>query len=229
MNAGRTHLVLWLVTCGALTLAVALWTRGAAARLEEAQAHPAEVATASASDLGYCTGDLKVILKRVLMSCGLQSGGGARGCQPVQAKQVAAMSGTDFNALFAPLAGRAAILQFDRDDATLDPNAAALLEKTFVDRQGASYFFVVSRASPDGSAEHNRQLSQQRGMAVMEQLKAKFQDPDLEQEVGLLWLGEEFAQLDDQFCQWQRSRADEPCTKAELNRSAFIAWIDCRL
>jgi len=47
--------------------------------------------------------------------------------------------------------------------------------------------------------------------------------------VGLLWLGEEFAQLDQEFCQWKRSRAEGACTTADLNRSAFIAWIDCRL
>jgi outer membrane protein OmpA-like peptidoglycan-associated protein len=157
------------------------------------------------------------------------AGGTSRGCQPLQARQVAAMSGGDFNALFAPLSGRAAILQFDKDSADLDPSAIGLLEKTFADRRGASYFFVVSRASPEGSVDHNRDLSHRRGNAVMSAIKAQFQDPDIDQEVGLLWLGEEFAQLDQQFCQWQRSRGSEPCTTADLNRSAFIAWIDCRL
>ena len=50
-----------------------------------------------------------------------------------------------------------------------------------------------------------------------------------EREVGLLWLGEEFAQLDEEFCRWNRSRSAAPCSGAALNRSAFIAWIDCRL
>ena len=45
----------------------------------------------------------------------------------------------------------------------------------------------------------------------------------------MLWLGEEFAQLDDQFCQWQRSGDPASCSGQDLNRSAFIAWIDCRL
>ena len=62
---------------------------------------------------------------------------------------------------------------------------------------------------------------------MLDHIKSKFNDPELEQEVGLLWLGEEFAQLDREFCQWKRSRAE--CTAADLNRSAFIAWIDCRL
>jgi outer membrane protein OmpA-like peptidoglycan-associated protein len=139
------------------------------------------------------------------------------------------MSGGDFNALFTPLALRAAIIQFDKDNAELDVASAALLEKTFADRRGASYFFVVSRASPEGSVEHNRDLSHRRGSAVLDHIKTKFQDPDIDQEVGLLWLGEEFAQLDQQFCQWQRSRAGDACSTAELNRSSFIAWIDCRL
>ncbi len=104
-----------------------------------------------------------------------------------------------------------------------------LLEKTFADQRGASYFLVVSRASPEGSAEHNRELSHHRADAVLEHIKSKFNDPELEQEVGLLWLGEEFAQLDQEFCQWKHSRAEGACTTAELNRSAFIAWIDCRL
>jgi outer membrane protein OmpA-like peptidoglycan-associated protein len=139
------------------------------------------------------------------------------------------MSGGDFNALFSPLADRAAIVQFDKDSDTLDAASAELLEKTFSDRRGASYFFVVSRASPEGSVEHNRDLSHRRGSAVLEHVRSKFQDPDIEQEVGLLWLGEEFAQLDQQFCQWKRSRAGDVCDTAALNRSSFIAWIDCRL
>jgi outer membrane protein OmpA-like peptidoglycan-associated protein len=74
----------------------------------------------------------------------------------------------------------------------------------------------------------NRELSQQRGEAVLGHLRTTFNDPNLDQEVGLLWLGEEFAQLDDTFCDWKRS-GEGDCNKTELNRSAFVAWIDCRL
>lgn len=229
MSPGRVHMVLALVAFLAVGGSVATWTRAATVRVAETQGQAPEVATASASDMGYCTGDLKVILRRVLTSCGLQAGPGSRGCQPLQARQVAAMSGGDFNALFAPLADRAAIIGFDKDSAELDAAGADLLEKAFADRRGASYFFVVSRASPEGSAEHNRDLSHRRGSAVLDHIKAKFQDPDIDQEVGLLWLGEEFAQLDQKFCQWRRSRADAECTTADLNRSSFIAWIDCKL
>lgn len=229
MNQGRAHFILALLAFVAGGLPVALWTRAAGERLAANQGKAAEVATASASDMGYCTGELKVILKRVLTSCGLAASGGSRGCQPLQARHVAAMSGGDFNALFVPLAERAAIIEFDKDSAELDLAAAALLDRAFSDRRGASYFFVVSRASPEGSAEHNRDLSRRRGAVVLEHIKARFQDPDIDQEVGLLWLGEEFAQLDQQFCQWQRSRQGAECTGANLNRSSFIAWIDCRL
>jgi len=229
MRLDKLHFILGLAVLLAIALPTAVWSRAAAARLTESLAKSSEVATASAANEDYCSGSLKQILRRVLTSCGLIQGGGSRGCQPLQARQVAAMSGGDFNALFAPLAQRAAIIQFDQDKADLDAAAMEVLEKTFADQRGASYFLVVSRASPEGSTEHNRDLSHRRAEAVLEHIKGKFNDPELEQEVGLLWLGEEFAQLDQQFCQWKRSRAEGPCTSADLNRSAFIAWIDCRL
>ena len=47
--------------------------------------------------------------------------------------------------------------------------------------------------------------------------------------VGLLWLGEEYAQLEANFCEWQRSGGAEECAPEDLNRSAFVAWIDCQL
>ena len=212
---------------------VGSWTNQAEARLVENEAKPADeasaVAVAQASDEGYCSADLKKVLRRVLQSCGLLTTGEVRGCQPLEAKSVATLSGGDFNALFQPLQGRAGILQFDKDSPELDAGDEALLDKLFADQKGASYFFVVARSSPEGSEVHNRDLSQARGKSVLDHLKAKFNDPDLDREVGLLWLGEEFAQLDDQFCTWERSGATESCTPDDLNRSAFVAWIDCRL
>jgi hypothetical protein len=44
-----------------------------------------------------------------------------------------------------------------------------------------------------------------------------------------LWLGEEFAQLDQRFCGWQRSGDAGSCQSENLNRSAFLSWIDCQL
>jgi outer membrane protein OmpA-like peptidoglycan-associated protein len=139
------------------------------------------------------------------------------------------MSGDDFNALFRPMKGRGGIIQFDKAESTLDPNAIQLVDQVFADQRGASYFFVVSRASTDGATEFNRDLSRARAEGVMNHLRQKFNDPNLEKEVGLLWLGEEFAQLNDEFCVWKRSRGGEQCKPEDLNRSAFIAWIDCTL
>jgi outer membrane protein OmpA-like peptidoglycan-associated protein len=165
----------------------------------------------------------------VLMSCGLVGGNAARGCQPVQAKNVATMSGPDFNALFKPMKERGGIVQFDLDKSDLDANALALIDQTFADQRGASWFFVVARSSPEGTIEHNRELSKARAEAVMKHLKEHFNDPDLEKEVGMLWLGKEFAQLETEFCQWKRSATGSSCTSEEINRSAFVAWIDCQL
>lgn len=233
MNHLKIHIVLGILILALVVLVVSIWTKGAADRLAraalEAEQGPA-VAVASAADEGYCSANLRQILRRVLTSCGLvKQGQQGRGCQPLEAKSVAAMSGNDFNALFHPLSNRAAIIQFDLDKADLDEPGRRLLEKTFSDQRGASYFLVVSRSSPEGSIEHNRKLSQGRAAAVLDHLKTRFNDPDLDKEVGLLWLGEEFAQLDEEFCHWNRSRPDSPCSGKELNRSAFIAWIDCRL
>lgn len=210
------------------------WVHSASARLQESVAAGhggAEqgVAVAAPADVGYCSADLKKILRRVLQSCGLLNTTGGRGCQPVEAQNVATVSGADFNALFTPMKDRGGIIQFDLDSASLDPQDTALIDKLFSEQKGASYFFVVSRASPEGRVEHNRDLSKARAEAVLAHLKTAFNDPDLEKEVGLLWLGEEFAQLDQQFCSWQRSGTDQACAEDTLNRSAFVAWIDCTL
>jgi outer membrane protein OmpA-like peptidoglycan-associated protein len=211
-------------------LMAVMWIQAAKSRLAAADpdAEPG-VALAAASDEDYCTVDLRKILRRVLQSCGLQATGEVRGCQPLEAKSVATISGSDFNALFVPLADRAGIIQFDNNSAELDLDDMALLDQLFADQRGASYFLVVARASPEGSATHNRDLSQRRGEAVLGHLRSTFDDPDLDREVGLLWLGEEFAQLDKQFCEWRRSGPDETCRSSDLNRSAFIAWIDCHI
>jgi outer membrane protein OmpA-like peptidoglycan-associated protein len=205
------------------------WISSAETRLEEMQATPAEAPpVAAAADVGYCSPELKKILRRVLMSCGLVGGEAARGCQPVQAKNVATMSGSDFNALFRPMKERGGIIQFDVDKSELDPNDVTLVDQVFSDQRGASWFFVVARASPDGSVTHNRDLSKGRAEAVMTHLRERFKDPDLDKEVGMLWLGEEFAQLENEFCEWKRSTTGT-CNPEELNRSAFVAWIDCQL
>jgi outer membrane protein OmpA-like peptidoglycan-associated protein len=212
---------------------VVSWTRSAEARLEQAEAAPAEqqeqVGVAQAAHEDYCTPELQRILRRVLTSCGLLGEGGGRGCQPVQARNVATMDDADFNALFVPMQQRGGIIQFDQAASDLGAPDTQLLDRVFADRRGASYFFVVSRASPEGSVETNRDLSRERAEAVMSHLEQTFADPELEKQVGLLWLGEEYAQLDPSFCEWSRSGEEGACEPDDLNRSAFVAWIDCRL
>lgn len=227
-----------IVVAGAILLLltpllVLLWVSSAERRLEEseqaAQQATTEVAVAQEANESYCTPELKQILRRVLASCGLIGSSGGRGCQPLEARNVATMSGNDFNALFLPMQKRGGIVQFDLSSAELDQSDAELTDKVFADRGGASYFFVVARASQDGATEVNRELSRQRANAVMNRLQQTFEDPDLDKQVGLLWLGEEYAQLDPSFCRWQRSGGVEQCKPEDLNRSAFLAWIDCRL
>ncbi len=208
---------------------VASWARAAQTRLKESSSAAKDVAIASVSDDSYCTPQLKAIIRRVAGACGLiEGGGGGRGCQPMEAKKVAALSGDDFNALFKPLSKRAHIIQFDSGKTDLDAEAATTIEKAWSDQRGASFFFVVSRASTDGAADFNETLSRDRAKGVLTHLQSKFKDEDLKNQVGLLWLGEQYAQLGDEFCNWNRSRST-PCTAMEINRSAFVAWIDCAI
>jgi outer membrane protein OmpA-like peptidoglycan-associated protein len=234
-SPGRLAAVAILALAGLIvpTALVGTWQSRAASRLVEAEAaaeaSPEErPAVAAAADEEYCTPALRQILRRVLTSCGL-IGGSGRGCQPVEARSVATMDGDDFNALFLPMRERGGILQFDRAESDLDASDVALVDRVFADRGGASYFFVVARASPDGSEARNRELSRDRAEGVMRHLESTFHDPALHDQVGLLWLGEEYAQLDPSFCDWQRSGEAGACAPEDLNRSAFVAWIDCRL
>ena len=211
------------------TMLVSRSISSAKQRVSEEQSPQPKAGTASAANVEYCSPDLKKILRRVLTACGLIGGEGVRGCQPVQAKSVATMTGSDFNALFRPMKERGGIVEFEQGKTDLGPEDIQLIDKIFADQKGASYFFVVSRASPEGSVEKNRELSKLRAENVMTHLRQQFNDPDLDKEVGLLWLGEEFAQLEQEFCAWRRTGDPTQCKGEEINRSAFIAWIDCTL
>ena len=144
-------------------------------------------------------------------------------------KTFASISDEDFNALFTPLKDRGAVVLFDESSDTLDPGALKLVDERWLDRKGARYFFVVARASKKGSLDKNRALSHKRANSVLFHLHEQFQDPDLDKQVGLLWLGNEFAQLDKQYCDWPSSRDGKPCDGEAINRSAFVSWVDCRL
>jgi outer membrane protein OmpA-like peptidoglycan-associated protein len=223
---GAVGLALLLAGTGA----VASMVHGAGERL----AHPAAaaqqaVAVADDAEAPYCTPAFKTVLQRVLNACGLVGSEQRRGCQPADVKTFASITDDDFNALFTPLKDRGAVLMFDDNSDVLDPGAKKLLDERWLDRKGARYFFVVARASKDGTTELNRALSHKRANSVLFHLKESFQDPDLDNQVGLLWLGSEFAQLSNAYCDWPTSREGKHCTPEAINRSAFASWVDCRL
>ncbi len=191
-----------------------------------------QVAVADNTEEKYCTPGFKQVLQRVLNACGLVGGEARRGCQPADVKTFASISDDDFNALFTPLKNRGAVIMFDDASDTLDEGAKKLLEERWLDRKGARYFFVVARASRTGPADMNRALSHKRANSVLFHLSEQFHDPDLDKQVGLLWLGNEFAQLSKDYCDWPNSRTNtgaKACTPEAVNRSAFVSWVDCRL
>lgn len=226
------------VACMAALLgALGMSTRGMVGRAAERLEHPgvtpdavpkATAPVASAAEEGYCNEHLKTVLRRVLNNCGL-IGGGRRGCQPGELKNVAQIADSDFNALFDPLKDRGGLVLYDLGKEDLDDGGKALVERLWSDRRGASWFLVVARASTDGDADRNRALSHRRANSILFQLQERFGDPDIEKKVGLLWLGEEYAQLEEDFCAWQSSRTGAPCKAELINRSAVVSWIDCQL
>lgn len=215
-------------------LALTLWVRGSVHAAGERIAHPEaaqveKIAVADNSEVGYCTPAFKTVLQRVLNSCGLVGSESRRGCQPADVKTFASISDEDFNALFTPLKDRGAVILFDEGKEDLDDAAKKLLEEKWQERKGARYFFVVARASKTGTSDANRALSHRRANSVMLDLQNTFHDPDLDKQVGLLWLGNEFAQLSKDYCDWNSSGKKEKCSAETINRSAFVSWVDCRL
>lgn len=205
--------------------------KAAAQRLKTGAKDPSKPAVAIANDAEapYCTPAFKTVLQRVINACGLAGADSRRGCQPADVKTLASISDDDFNELFTPLKDRGAVIMFDDASEKLDDDGKKVIEDLWVDRRGARYFFVVARASKTGSAEYNRTLSHKRANSVMFHLGDKFKDPELDKQVGLLWLGNEFAQLGQEYCQWNVSRAKKPCAAEAINRSAFVSWVDCQL
>jgi outer membrane protein OmpA-like peptidoglycan-associated protein len=223
-----------LGTGALLTLGFMISVHGAVAgakeRLLTPEANKPAVAIADQAEVGYCTPRFKEVLERVLHSCGLVSGeGGRRGCQPADVKTFASISDADFNELFTPLKQRGAVIMYDEGKDDLDERAKKVLEDMWFERKGARYFFVVARASKSGTVDKNRALSHRRANSVMFHLKEVSKEPEIEKTVGLLWLGNEFAQLSKEYCQWNNSRPDTKCNEDAINRSAFVSWVDCRL
>ena len=217
-----------VVLLALVTISVRVWVSSATNRLE----HPGEkpkVAIADQAEVAYCTPRFKEVLERVLHSCGLAQDETRRGCKPADVKTFASISDSDFNELFTPLKDRGAVILFDEGKDDLDDAAKKLLEEKWQERKGARYFFVVARASKTGTPDANRALSHRRANSVMLDLQNVFHDPDLDKQVGLLWLGNEFAQLSKDYCDWTSSGKKEKCSAETINRSAFVSWVDCRL
>jgi outer membrane protein OmpA-like peptidoglycan-associated protein len=213
-----------------VTGAVGAMVHGAKDRLEHPEESArAQVAVADDAEVAYCTPAFKEVLQRVINACGLVGTEQRRGCQPADVKTFASISGPDFNELFAPLKERGAVILFEEGSDVLDDAARKLLDGRWDDRKGARYFFVVARASKDGTTGGNRALSHKRANSVMGHLKDATGDPELDKQVGLLWLGSEFAQFDKTYCEWPNSHSDRRCTPEAINRSAFVSWVDCRL
>ena len=218
-----------------LVVGGSLAVRSAVAGAGDRLAHPEQakadqkVAVADNTEAPYCTPAFKEVLQRVLNSCGLVGSESRRGCQPADVKTFASMSDGDFNTLFTPLKDRGAVIMFDEAKEDLDADAQKMLEARWLDRRGARYFFVVARASKTGTPDANRALSHRRANSVMLDLTNSLHDPDLDKQVGLLWLGNEFAQLSKDWCDWPNSRTGKKCDPEAINRSAFVSWVDCRL
>jgi outer membrane protein OmpA-like peptidoglycan-associated protein len=228
--AGMIGLLVGGLLAASAVVAVWFWTTSAGKRLVTPDAPKPKVAIADQSEVAYCTPQFKQVLERVLHACGLAEGeGDRRGCKPADVKTFASISDDDFNALFTPLKDRGGVIMFDEGHHELDDRAKKLLEERWFARKGARYFFVVARASKTGNQAKNRALSHRRANSVMYFLTQLANDPEIEKKVGLLWLGNEFAQLNKGYCSWPNSRPDEKCDEEPINRSAFVSWVDCRL
>jgi outer membrane protein OmpA-like peptidoglycan-associated protein len=218
------------VALGVMLLSVRVSVANAGDRLKRPDLEKPKVAVADNSEVAYCTPRFKEVLQRVLHSCGLADTGTRRGCKPTDVKTFASISDEDFNELFTPLKGRGGVIQFDNGKSDLDEEGKKLLEDRWLDRKGARYFFIVARGSRTGTQARNRQISHERANSVMFQIKAIAKDdPDLDKKVGMLWLGNEYAQLSADYCTWPVSRPGKKCDDEAINRSAFVSWVDCRL
>jgi len=231
-GAGVVALVAGCAALSASVLALQGQVEAAGQRLKtgviEAEDKP-KVAVANDAEAPYCTPAFKQVLQRVLNACGLVGTDARRGCQPADVKTLASISDDDFNALFTPLKDRGAVVMFDDGSEKLDDGARKAIEDLWVDRRGARYFFIVARASKTGTPDFNRALSHKRANSVLFDLTDKFHDPDLDKQVGMLWLGNEFAQLGTEYCEWNISREAKKCSAEAINRSAFVSWVDCQL
>ena len=149
----------------------------------------------------------------MLHACGLVGAESRRGCQPADVKiaRVRSATTTSTRSSRRSRPRRRHHVRRRLGEARRRRQEASI-EDVWVDRRGARYFFVVARASKTGTPDFNRALSHKRANSVLFLLTDKFKDPDLDKEVGLLWLGNEFAQLGKEYCDWNASRDKKKCT-----------------
>lgn len=229
--AGIIGIITGCVLLGGSAFQVHAEVRASAERLKTGatlQEKPA-VAIANHAEASYCTPKFKEVLAKVIHACGLDGGDSRRGCQPADVKTLASINDDDFNNLFIPLKDRGGVVMFDDGSEKLDDDANKMLEDLWIDRKGARYFFILARASKTGTPDFNRTLSHKRANSALFHIGDKFKEPDLDKQVGLLWLGNEFAQLGQDYCKWNVSRKNKACTAEAINRSAFVSWVDCQL
>lgn len=229
--AGIIGIIAGCVLLGGSAFQVHAEVRASAERLKTGatlQEKPA-VAIANHAEASYCTPKFKEVLAKVIHACGLDGGDTRRGCQPADVKTLASINDDDFNNLFTPLKDRGGVVMFDDGSEKLDDDANRMLEELWLDRKGARYFFILARASKTGAPDFNRTLSHKRANSALFHIGDKFKEPDLDKQVGLLWLGNEFAQLGQDYCKWNVSRKNKACTAEAINRSAFVSWVDCQL
>jgi outer membrane protein OmpA-like peptidoglycan-associated protein len=187
-----------------------------------------KVAVADDAEAAYCTPQFKEVLQRVLFDCGLLAKG-RRGCQPADVQRLATMTDESFNALFTPLKDRGGVVMFDDGSHELDAGSKKLIEQLWERRKGARYFLIVARASKTGTRDFNQQLSHKRANSAKFHIEDHFKEKDLDKQVGMMWLGYDYAQLGTEYCKWNVSRPDKPCDQMAINRTAFVSWVDCRL
>lgn len=229
--AGVIGIIAGCVLLGGSAFKVHAEVRASAERLKTGvtEAEKPAVAIANDAEASYCTPKFKEVLARVIHACGLDGGDTRRGCQPADVKTLASINDDDFNNLFIPLKDRGGVVMFDDGSEKLDDDAKQMLEELWIDRKGARYFFILARASKTGTPDLNRSLSHKRANSALFFIGDKFKEPDLDKQVGLLWLGNEFAQLGQDYCKWNVSRKNKACTAEAINRSAFVSWVDCQL
>jgi outer membrane protein OmpA-like peptidoglycan-associated protein len=239
----KIPLIASVLTGAALIAAAAVFVEADVRAASRRLAHPEliekeepKAAVADYTEAPYCTKEFKEVLDRVLNACGLVGQEARRGCEPADVKSIAQISDDDFVALFTPLKDRGAIIMFDDNSDVLDDDAKKLVTDLWNDRKGAKYFFIVARASKTGTSALNQALSHKRANSVKFFLDDTTKDPNLDKQVGMLWLGSEFAQLPKEYCdEWKKSREPSPakpknaCNAEAINRSAFVSWVDCRL